>query len=319
MPRTADSRSASSKTTAAPFPPSSISCRFMPRPHTSAIRRPTAVEPVKLTMSTSSESTAASPTSGARAADDVHDARWHARRLQRLGHPVDGERVLRGRLHDDRVAHGQRRGDLPGRVRPGVVVRGDAGDHAHRLAHGQGAQHGGFAEGARLVDLRGQRLLDGLHARVPLETGRPDTHLHPARGAGRRAGLCLRQFGVRHEVAADRVCRPAEDRGPLLGGRARPGPEGLAGRGGRSVRLIPRGLRSQPGDTLARRVDHLVVATVRLHPRAADEQPLPVRHLSPNAPPSLTSCSPSACPAPTAAPSPARPRSPCRPVSPRLR
>lgn len=63
MPDTADPMSASSKTTAAPFPPSSISWRFIPRPHTSAIRRPTAVEPVKLTMSTSSQSTAASPAS----------------------------------------------------------------------------------------------------------------------------------------------------------------------------------------------------------------------------------------------------------------
>ncbi len=64
MPATAAPRSASSKTTAAPFPPSSISWRFIPRPQTPAIRRPTAVEPVKLTMSTSGESTAASPTSG---------------------------------------------------------------------------------------------------------------------------------------------------------------------------------------------------------------------------------------------------------------
>ncbi|GDY85035.1 hypothetical protein SAVCW2_42340 [Streptomyces avermitilis] len=61
IPETADARSASSKTSAAPFPPSSINCRFMPRPHTSAMRCPTAVEPVKLTMSTSGQSTAASP------------------------------------------------------------------------------------------------------------------------------------------------------------------------------------------------------------------------------------------------------------------
>ena len=38
-----------------------MSWRFIPRPHTSAMRCPTAVEPVKLTMSTSGESTAASP------------------------------------------------------------------------------------------------------------------------------------------------------------------------------------------------------------------------------------------------------------------
>ncbi len=66
MPATAEPRSASSKTSAAPFPPSSINCRFMSRPHTSAMRRPTAVDPVKLTMSTSSEATTASPTATSR-------------------------------------------------------------------------------------------------------------------------------------------------------------------------------------------------------------------------------------------------------------
>lgn len=63
IPATAEARSASSRTSAAPLPPSSINCRFIPRPHTSAMRCPTAVDPVKLTMSTSPESTAASPTS----------------------------------------------------------------------------------------------------------------------------------------------------------------------------------------------------------------------------------------------------------------
>lgn len=62
MPATAEARSASSKTSAAPFPPSSINWRFIPRPHTSAMRCPTAVDPVKLTMSTSGDSTTASPT-----------------------------------------------------------------------------------------------------------------------------------------------------------------------------------------------------------------------------------------------------------------
>lgn len=66
MPATAEARSASSRTTAAPFPPSSISWRRMSRPHTSAIRCPTAVEPVKLTMSTSGDDTAVSPISTAR-------------------------------------------------------------------------------------------------------------------------------------------------------------------------------------------------------------------------------------------------------------
>ena len=53
MAATASSRSASSNTSAAPLPPSSSSRRFMLRPPASPMRWPTAVEPVKLTMSMS--------------------------------------------------------------------------------------------------------------------------------------------------------------------------------------------------------------------------------------------------------------------------
>ncbi len=57
-------RSASSNTIPAPLPPSSSSSRFMSRPATSPMARPTGVEPVKLTMSTSGEATSACPASG---------------------------------------------------------------------------------------------------------------------------------------------------------------------------------------------------------------------------------------------------------------
>ena len=55
---------ASSKTSAAPLPPSSSSSRFMVRPPTSPMRTPTPVEPVNDTMSMSFVSTSASPVSG---------------------------------------------------------------------------------------------------------------------------------------------------------------------------------------------------------------------------------------------------------------
>ena len=64
MPVMAVLRSASSKTMHAPLPPSSISSRFMSRPATSPIRCPTAVDPVKLIMSTSGEATSASAGAG---------------------------------------------------------------------------------------------------------------------------------------------------------------------------------------------------------------------------------------------------------------
>ena len=60
MVPTAVARSASSNTMAEPLPPSSSSRRFMLRPATSAMRQPTAVEPVKLIMSTCGDSTIAS-------------------------------------------------------------------------------------------------------------------------------------------------------------------------------------------------------------------------------------------------------------------
>ena len=56
--------SASSKTTQAPLPPSSSSVRFMVRAAFSAMVTPTWVEPVKLTQSTSSESTSAAEEAG---------------------------------------------------------------------------------------------------------------------------------------------------------------------------------------------------------------------------------------------------------------
>ena len=56
--------SASSKTRQAPLPPSSSSVRFMVRAGCSPIFTPTWVEPVKLTQSTSSESTNAADEAG---------------------------------------------------------------------------------------------------------------------------------------------------------------------------------------------------------------------------------------------------------------
>ena len=55
MAPTAALMSASSNTTAAPLPPSSISSRFMDGAPAAAMRCPTAVEPVNDTMSTSGE------------------------------------------------------------------------------------------------------------------------------------------------------------------------------------------------------------------------------------------------------------------------
>ena len=64
MAVTTDLRSASSNTTAAPLPPSSMSSRFMVGAPAAAIRWPTAVDPVKETMSTSGDAVRAEAGSG---------------------------------------------------------------------------------------------------------------------------------------------------------------------------------------------------------------------------------------------------------------
>ena len=62
-PRTATSRSASSKTMSGSMPPSSRLTRFSFSAHLTAIRVPTAVEPVKAMQATSGSSMSGSPTS----------------------------------------------------------------------------------------------------------------------------------------------------------------------------------------------------------------------------------------------------------------
>ena len=101
-----------------------------------AIRVPTAVEPVKAMQATSGSSTSGSPTSapvpvttlttpGGRSSSAVSH---HAQRRQR--------RQL-ARLDDDGVAGGDRGRDLPGHEQERIVERHDAADDAERLLDGE--------------------------------------------------------------------------------------------------------------------------------------------------------------------------------------
>ncbi len=127
--------SASSNTSAAPLPPSSSSWRFIPRPAdlADAASRPP-VEPVKLTMSMSGDSTSASPVAGRRAGDDVDDAGREADVVEELHELDDRERVLAGGPHDDGVAHRERRAELADHVHDREVVRRDARDRRRPAA-----------------------------------------------------------------------------------------------------------------------------------------------------------------------------------------
>src|ERR1035437_7046812 len=96
--------------------------------------------------------------------------------------------ILGGGFDDDRVAHGQGRGDLAGHVGQGKVVAGDGGHHSDRLAIGQGADQAGGGEGSGGGgDGREHFLLHVANvAGLPVESVGTDGDLHarPDRGGG---------------------------------------------------------------------------------------------------------------------------------------
>ena len=122
-------RSASSSTIAADLPPSSRLTRLSCSPHTDAILRPAAVEPVNATLSMPGWATRCSPTSRP-AATMLTTPGGHAGLLEQLGHQVGVERGLRRRLEYDGAAGQQRRGDLGDRRELGDVPGRDRGHHA---------------------------------------------------------------------------------------------------------------------------------------------------------------------------------------------
>ena len=159
-------------------------------------RRP-AVDPVKLIMSTSGDSTRAA--AGAASAEiDQIDHSGREPHLVEDAHQLDhGQRVLGGGLHHDGVAHGQRGRHLAGHVDEREVVRGDAGHHAHRLADGQGGDQPAGSQRRGLGDLQGQGPLGhgAAVAGIAVEAvGRDrDLHARPDGGRGARLGDDERQ------------------------------------------------------------------------------------------------------------------------------
>ena len=126
----------SSRITAADFPPSSSVQRAMRSPQSDAIRRPAAVEPVKVILSTPGfvhEQLRHLAVGGhdvehaGRQADLLGDLREHVALARRLGR----------RLEHDRATREQRGPDLVADERDGRVPRDDRADDADRLAHEQ--------------------------------------------------------------------------------------------------------------------------------------------------------------------------------------
>jgi ParB family chromosome partitioning protein len=73
-----------------------------------------------------------------RAWNDIEHASRHAGFQCQLSELERGQRRLLGWLEHDRVAHGERRRDLPHRHEQREIPRHDGADHAKRLVHGKG-------------------------------------------------------------------------------------------------------------------------------------------------------------------------------------
>ena len=155
-------------------------------------RRPVAVEPVNATLSTSGFSTSSMPDVGAVAGDDVEHALGEQAGL------VDGprdlerrQRRLRGRLEHDRVAHRERRRDLPHREDERVVPGDDPGADADRLALDEVPGHVWRIDpGQRLVPGDAERLLG--HAAEPLDGERDVDHRRSCAAPRRRSATSSR-------------------------------------------------------------------------------------------------------------------------------
>ena len=133
-PWIAASRSASSNTTNGALPPSSSWVRWPCTAAAAITLRPTGVDPVKVTTSTSGWPASAVPDVGSRSGDDVEDAVWQARFLGDAGQRQRGQRGQLGGLDHHGATGGQRRDHLPHRHLQRVVPRRDGGDDADRLA-----------------------------------------------------------------------------------------------------------------------------------------------------------------------------------------
>ena len=268
--------SASSKTTAAPLPPNSISSRFMDGAPAAAMRWPTAVDPVNETMSTSGDVVRTEAGSGPAELTRLTTPGGNPTSSRTRASLDDGQRVLGGRLHDHGVAHGQGGGHLAGHVGQREVVAGDGGHHADRLAVGQGAdQAAGGQRGGRGDDRRQHRLLDVADV--------PGVAVEPI---GTLTGTCMREpteavapvsamtrGTSSSSLGPDGRRRLLQQGQPLLGRGGRPGREGLPGRGRGGVGVVDRA-RWGPGPPPASVAGLMIVVgpVAGLDPLAPDQE-----------------------------------------------
>src|SRR5581483_3158767 len=245
------SRSASANTMLADLPPSSSVTRLMVAAARSAIRRPTA---------------------------DVQHALGQAG-LER--DPLELERGERGELRwleHDRVARGERGGDLPAGDREREVPGDDQPDHPERLA-----------EGHVHAALDGDRLAEQPLGcpRVVAEGGDDRRDLAARVRGDRLADVPRLEAGELLEASLDRVGDPQQEAGSVGGRDSPPGGEGRnRPRDGR-VRLRDAGLRDSGEDLARRRLDDVqqrLPARRHLHTSAFERTVLKGSKVSPYQP-----------------------------------
>ena len=227
--------SASSRITAADFPPSSSVQRAMRSPQIAPILRPAAVEPVNVILSIRGSRTSSSDTSRS-AVTHVEHAGREPDLLRGLGDEVALAGRLGRQLEHDRAAGEQRGADLVGDQAERAVPRDDRADRADRLAHEQ-------AEA-------GHRRLRGLLQRERVGRARRTartTLRRPSRRAGRSCGWCPISRGHDSATASARsmIASPNARRYSAALGVGQARPRSLVERGARRGR--PRATCRRPG------------------------------------------------------------------------
>ena len=261
----AASRSASGRMMFGLLPPSSSVTRFSSRPHLAAISRPTAVEPVKATLSTPGWSTSAAPVSPS-PVSTLKRALGEACLERQLAEAQRGQRRLLGGLQDQRAARRERRRDLPDRHQQREVPGHDLGADADRLAQRVTEQVAAGDRDRLALDLRRP-------ARVVAQVG--DRGGDVALGRGQRLAVVERlELGELLAVGLDQLGERVHEPGALrrrdLAQRAL---ERRAGGGDGAVDVLGAGLGDGADRLAGRRVDRLEGAPVGgLGALAADQE-----------------------------------------------
>ena len=264
----------SSRITAADFPPSSSVQRAIRSPHNDAMRRPAAVEPVNVILSTP----------GLRdeqlrhfavGRHDVEHAGWQTDLLRDLGEHVALARRFGRRLEHDGAAGEERGADLVADERDRRVPRDDRADDTDRLAHEQSVL---AAAGRRALLLERERVGE---RRVRVERAGTDAP-RVLRDLVERSCLSRPQLGRARRLCSSRPAPSAR----MYSARSRVG----EARPRAFVERLPRG-RDCPRHVVGRgfrdRVVHLFVGGIdhvdgRVRrgrdPLTADEEPIRVRN-----------------------------------------